>query len=184
MDEIRRRTLTLPVVLTSEELEEKKQELVRWTQTADDNEAHLEAWVAEMKEEKKLKEATVMSARGYAIRAARTIQAGKEDREVDVADYFDTGNIVTVRLDTGEQVSTRAANEHERQMLLAVPEEKVPEDEEPVCSCESEEVASIDCPIHDPHGKGDDENAEDAEPEEPEDDQEGDDDGGSSNTVS
>ena len=141
MEEIRRRWMRLAVALTDEELENKKRELVDWVRTRADNEADLESWVAEMKEDKKLKEATIVSAGGYANRAANIIKAGEEDRDVEVADHFDGGIIVTTRLDTGELVSTRPANDDERQLLLSMPGPKV-------CSCESEEVASVDCLIH------------------------------------
>ena len=151
MDEIRRRTMRLPVVLTADELEQKKDELVKWTQTADENEAHFDAWLAQQKEERKLKEATIMSARGYASRAAKTIQAGTEEREVEVADCFQAGNIVTIRLDTEAQIAIRPANDAERQMLLAIPEQPAGP---PECCCENE---NVDCPIHGPDGVGEEE---------------------------
>jgi hypothetical protein len=110
----------LPVKLTDEELEGKKVELVDWTRTRAANEADMEAWLSEMKDEKKLKESTILAAGGYAKRAADIIKAGEEPRDVEVADLFDGGNIVTMRLDTNELVSTRPANDDERQLLLAM----------------------------------------------------------------
>jgi hypothetical protein len=155
MDEIRRRHMRLPVKLTEEELDKKKGELVEWVRVRAENEHQLESWVADMKEQKKLKEAEILSAAGYANRAADIIEAREERRDVEVGDYFDGGNVVTVRLDTGETVATRPATEEERQLLLPV--EKAPLDEpgEPLeCSCEDSDVAAIDCPIHGPDGVG------------------------------
>jgi hypothetical protein len=123
MDEIRRRWMHLPVKLTDDELEGKKVELVDWTRTRAANEADMEAWLSEVKDEKKLKESTILAAGGYAKRAADIIKSGEESRDVEVADNFDGGNIVTIRLDTYEVVSSRPANEDERQLILAMPKE-------------------------------------------------------------
>jgi hypothetical protein len=145
MEEIRRRWMRLAVALTDEELETKKRELVDWTRTRAQNEAEMEAWVAEMKEEKKLMEATIVSAGGYANRAANIIKSGEEDRDVEVSDNFDGGSIVTLRLDTGEIVSTRPANDDERQLLLAMPQANVGELK---CICKNDDLDEVDCPIH------------------------------------
>ena len=157
MDEMRRRFMRLAVKLTEEELEKKKTELVEWTRVRAENEHGLEAWAAEMKEEKKQKEAQILAAAGYANRAADIIEAREERRDVEVSDNFDAGNVVTVRLDTGEVVATRPCNDDERQMLLPkAPCE--PGDHHTVdgvcqkcgghCICESVEIKAMDCPIH------------------------------------
>lgn len=166
MDEIRRRNMRLAVKLTHMEMVAKQEELVRWTQVRAENEGNLEARLAEMREEKKGMEAEILSAASYARRAADVIQAGEERRDVEVVDYFDTSNIVTVRTDTGETVATRPANDDERQMLLPPVAAAV----EAVCTCEDPEVASIDCPIHGPEGSGQtQDDVDDGEPEEEED---------------
>ena len=127
MDEIRRRWMRLPVRLTEEELEKKRAELVDWVRTRSDNESELEAWISEMKEAKKLKEAQILAAAGYANQAADIVAAREERRDVEVGDFFDAGNIVTLRLDLGEIVATRPADETERQLLLSLPEKKTEE---------------------------------------------------------
>ena len=145
MDKIRNRFMRLPVKLTEDELAKKHSELVDWTRVRSEGEHRLEARLAEMKEEKKQLEAEVLSAAGYANRAADVIEAREERRDVEVTDYFDGGNIVTKRNDTDEIVATRPADETERQMLL--PQADIGT-EEPQCVCESEEIAAIDCPLH------------------------------------
>ncbi len=141
MDKIRNRFMRLPVKLTEEELDKKKGELVEWTRVRAEGEHRLEARVAEMKEEKKQMEAEVLSAAGYANRAADTIEAGEERRDVEVTDFFDGPNIVTIRSDTKETVASRPATEDERQMVLPHPELKA-------CICTSGDVAAVDCPMH------------------------------------
>lgn len=158
MDEIRRRFMRLPVKLTEEELEKKKGELVEWVRVRADSERRLEARLAEMKEEKKQMEAEILSAAGYANRAAEVIEAREERRDVEVADHFDAGNILTIRLDTKETVATRPTTEDERQLQLGLgetpPEEPPAEEEEPpACSCIDDAVAAIDCPLHGPEAK-------------------------------
>jgi hypothetical protein len=154
MDKIRDRFMHLSVKLTEEEIANKQDELVSWTRVRSENEHQLEAWLSDMKEERKQKEAQILAAAGYANRAADVIEAGEERRDVEVSDHFDGGNIVTIRNDTGEVVATRPAGDDERQMLLKIQESptETPEVTEE-CVCESEEIASIDCPIHGPEGR-------------------------------
>lgn len=113
------RVMFLPCLLTEEELAERQGELVQRTKGREAREAAYAAWKSQMKETAKVHEADICHAATECFRLAGVIEAKKESRDVEVRDWLDAdGNVRSVRTDTGEIVSTRAATEGERQRSL------------------------------------------------------------------
>lgn len=110
------RVMFLPCVLSDEELKERQEELVQRTKGREAREA---AYAAQMKETAKVHEADICHVATECFRLAGIIEAKKEPRDVTVEDWLDPdGNVRSVRPDTGEVVSMRAATEGERQRSL------------------------------------------------------------------
>jgi hypothetical protein len=118
------RTVPLPVTLTKDEILARGKELARvkdeHTRAADELETAQLAW-------KTMKEGfanRISEAEDRMRQLARAINSGVETRDVEVCDEpeFKAGVMNTVRLDTGELVSSRGLTEAERQRSLFRPE--------------------------------------------------------------
>ncbi len=118
------RTMQLPVLLTHDELFARGQELARvkdqHTKAADELETATIGW----KTAKESFANRISEAEDRMRGLARVIQSQRELRDVEVTDEPDykLGVMNTVRLDTGELVSSRGLSEAERQRSLFKPE--------------------------------------------------------------
>lgn len=108
-----RTTMFLPVPLTDDELLAKAKELASKLAEADDVESRKKVAVAECKAEADRIDSEVSW-------LASMLRSGKEPREVEVRKVRDEASrtIDTMRLDTGEIVSSRAMTIHELQRPL------------------------------------------------------------------
>lgn len=117
--ELARRSRMLPCTLTADELVDRNAELVSKTKERELRDEGLRQWKAAKSEDQKVYEAEILHLATDCYRLARVIQSGQEDRQVEVVDVLLGGaNVVTLRLDTGEVLSTRPAREDELQKQL------------------------------------------------------------------
>ena len=123
-EELRRRNVSLACLLTEEEIEEFKGELVEWTTIRGERESELDSWKADKREEQKLYEAEIMSASARLVRTAKLIESGKEYRNVEVIDLIEGSTVTSIRTDTGEVIAQRSADpaELQRPIPLGTPE--------------------------------------------------------------
>lgn len=107
----------LPCVLTEEEYANRQAMLVVATKERELRENSLKAWKAEKADEQKQYEADISHCARECFRLAGIIESGVESREVECEDVLaETGvEVSTVRVDTGEVVSTRVATQEELQ---------------------------------------------------------------------
>lgn len=112
-------TMQLPVKLTDEELQIRSRELA---EKLTEIEAVDEDRASAMAAFKARKDKLVLDSR----RLTRIVRTGQEEREVHVTETknWERGTIETIRLDTGEVVSSRPMNPSERQEALFLSEEK------------------------------------------------------------
>lgn len=101
--------------LTEDEQRERGQALALARGERNEREAHRSA------EAKRLK-ALVDDADEEVDRLAAIVRSGQEPRPVECLDSLHGYEVVTVRLDTGEEVSRRAATDADRQMALPMEE--------------------------------------------------------------
>ncbi len=120
------KTQTLPVRLTTEEKLQRGTALAKALQDC----GALESDFAEIKSKFK---ARIETAELEVSKLGAIVRAGEEFREVAVEDVsdFERSVISTMRLDTGEVVSTRGMTAHERQQHLFDEGEKEPAAKKP-----------------------------------------------------
>ncbi len=135
-------TLYLECVLSAEEIQDRLQRLktAELSRGAAEDRLHLadDAW----KREKKTLESEVSAASANCRELAQVLKTGREMRNVDCLTEIRPPHHLTIRLDTGEVVRTRAATGEELQMIL-------PGCESGVCSCPKPlDNLSPACPQH------------------------------------
>lgn len=123
-DELRRGEMHLLCRLSTVEIQERSEDLVKFTQDRVDREIGLDHWKADKKEEQKALEGEVSSIAGKLARLAKVIRDKEEERPVEVVFYIKAGEVAMVRTDTGEIVTQRPATPGELQMALPQDDEK------------------------------------------------------------
>jgi hypothetical protein len=117
-DEIGKSEFQLICKLSFDELQDREEALVKYTQERGEREKALDTWKAEKREEQKLYEGEIASLAAKLIRLARVIQAKEEERPVEVRHYLKDSTVTTVRMDTMATVTSRPASQAELQQAL------------------------------------------------------------------
>lgn len=126
-DEIGKGEWNLKCHLSSDEIQDREERLVKQTQERGAREEALDIWKAKKKDEQKLYEGEVMSLAAKLIRLAKTIATKEEERPVNVRHFMKAGTVTTVRMDSGEIVTSRPATPAEMQQTLPIDERDAPD---------------------------------------------------------
>lgn len=116
IDRVIQETRKLPVKLTEHETAERGKAMAVLLQRAADVETRKKDVTAELNE-------SIASAYEQAAEHAKVVNAGQEDRDVEVElqHDFSANRVTVVRLDNGEVVEERAMTAHEREELEQIP---------------------------------------------------------------
>jgi aconitase A len=117
-DEIGKSEWQLKCHLSTDEIHERESRLVEQTRERGEREEALEHWKGKKRDEQKLYEGEIMSLAAKLTRLAKVIQEKEEARPVEVRHFLKDANVTTVRMDTGEIVTSRPATPEELQMPL------------------------------------------------------------------
>ncbi len=107
--------MQLPVKLTEDELDARRQSLVEETENGFDLEQSALAEKERAKKAKESIEAAQLLNKAEALKLARVIRLGEEVRGVECQIEVNPPNVVTMRLDNLEIVEMRAATQEELQ---------------------------------------------------------------------
>lgn len=117
-EEIGKSEFQLKCHLSFDEVQEREERLVNQTQERGEREEALEHWKGKKRDEQKLYEGEIMSLAAKLTRLAKAIQTKEEQRPVEVRHFLKDATVTTVRMDTGEVVTTRPASQSELQRTL------------------------------------------------------------------
>ncbi len=114
------RTTNVPFEISNAELQFRSKQLAREVNDLRTRRLDLDRHNEAAKSAKKAIETDIESRQAALDTLAEVVRTGREDRTVEVYDVLrgDQNRVVTVRVDNGEEVSTRGMNAAERQQWL------------------------------------------------------------------